>query len=116
MIGYLNFPASLCSLGSPSPAQIAKAPGKGRGLCALQDQFLIATHRDSYVYNYTRWDQGTKSHARVEGFAGSRPLSPSDYLTVAELFEPDLLIPLSDEVPAEASDSRHRTGVERSLT
>lgn len=105
----------MCSLGSPKPALLAKAAGKGRGFCALQDKFLVASPRDSHIYNFPRWDKGTKAHACVEGFAGNQALTPLNYLAAAELFEPDLLIPLSDEVPAEASDARIVTSIERSI-
>ena len=104
-----------CSLGSPSPSLLAKAPSKGRGFCALENKFLVATSRDDLIYNYPRWDQSTKANVRVEGFAGNRALSPLEYLATAELFNPDLLVPLSDEVPAEATDARFRASTERSL-
>lgn len=81
----------------------------------MQDKLVVATNRDSLFYNYPRWDKSTKSHVRVEGFSGNRALSPQDYLTTAELFEPDLLVPLSDEVSAEASDARFRVSVDRTL-
>lgn len=105
----------VCSLGSPTPSLIAQAPGKGRAFCALKNKFIVATNRDSFAYNYTRWDKGTKASVRVDGLAGNRALTPSEYLAAAEGFEPDILVPLSDEVPAEATDSRLQTSVEKSL-
>lgn len=81
----------------------------------MQDKFIVASHRDSYTYNYMCWDKSTKNHACVEGFAGNRALTPLEYLAAAELFEPDLLVPLSDEVPAEASSARIYMSVQRSL-
>ena len=37
------------------------------------------------------------------------------FLHAAECFTPDLLVPLSDEMPAAAADPRVRVGVTRSL-
>lgn len=76
---------------------------------------MVATDRDSLIYNYTRWEKATKAAARVDSFAGNRALTPAEYLDAAKLFEPDLIIPLCDEVPAEASDARFHISIERSL-
>ena len=75
----------------------------------------MVTGRDTTVYNYPRWKQSTDAAVKVEAFAGSHNLSPASYLKVASLFEPDLLVPLVDEIPADAEGYRVRTSVSRTL-
>lgn len=55
------------------------------------------------------------SQCRVDAFAGNQDLGPVGFLHAAECFTPDLLVPLSDEMPAAAADPRVRVGVTRSL-
>ena len=102
-------------MGNPTPETISKAPGQGRGFCALQDKFLVVSARDSMVYNYPRWDRTNNGSVRVDAFAGNQDLTPEEFLRTAEGFTPDLMVPLSDEMPAEALEPRVRLGVTRSL-
>jgi hypothetical protein len=81
----------------------------------LQDKFVVISARDSMVFNYPRWDKTNNNNVRVDAFAGNQDLSPIDFLQTAECFTPDLLVPLSDEMPIEATDPRVRLGVTRSL-
>lgn len=67
------------------------------------------------VYNYRHWRKGTNEGVRVEAFSGGQQLTPQAYLKVASLFQPDLLVPLCDEVPAEADEESLKHSLRRSL-
>lgn len=75
----------------------------------------MVTGRDTITFNYPQWRKGSDKGVRVEAFSGSIELSPAAYLKVAQVFEPDLLVPLSDEVPAEAKDVFFKQSVDKSL-
>ena len=111
----LSQPHVVCSLGNPTPETLKKVKGEGRQFCALQDRLVVASARDTTQYNYPQWQNSSKAAVRLEGFGGSQLLTAATYNDVCNLFHPDLWIPLSDEVPAEAPEARVKNSVVRTL-
>ncbi|KAG7376222.1 hypothetical protein PHYPSEUDO_014057 [Phytophthora pseudosyringae] len=51
----------------------------------------------------------------IETSAGRRTVSVEEFMQATELLQPELVVPLADEIPVEKGRNRHRTAVQTSL-
>ncbi|TYZ62712.1 hypothetical protein PybrP1_008554 [[Pythium] brassicae (nom. inval.)] len=83
-----------------------------RTFLRLEDAQLVLTARD-YVNRSN--PPVTKAGFAVETCTGRRTVSPREYMEVVRLLQPELVVPLADEIAASFGDNRQRVAVERSL-
>jgi queuine tRNA-ribosyltransferase accessory subunit len=105
----------LCSVGSISALE--NFPGTARDYLAIDPNFaVVATSRDPCIYEFqgtTR--QSTDNAISVASHSGSISVTPEQYITTANIIDPDIIIAMSDEVPSDAKRTRASAAVDRTL-
>lgn len=83
-----------------------------RPFLRLEDAQLVLTARD-YVNQSN--PPTTKAGFVVETCNGHHTVSPREYMEVAQLLQPELVVPLADEIAASFGNNRQRAAIQSSL-
>ncbi|KAF1330361.1 Queuine trna-ribosyltransferase domain-containing protein, partial [Globisporangium splendens] len=83
-----------------------------RSFLNLEDFQIVLTARD-YIYHSN--PPTTKAGFAVETGAGRKMVTPEDYMHVAQMLEPDLILPLADEINCSFGNNRQRAAIQSSL-
>jgi queuine tRNA-ribosyltransferase subunit QTRTD1 len=98
-------------------SNLEKFPGTARDYLAINPNFsIVATSRDPCIYEFQGATRNSTNNAiSVASHTGSIFVTPEQYTTTATLLNPDILIAMSDEVPADAKRPRVASAVDRTL-
>lgn len=83
-----------------------------RAFLGLDDAQLVLTARD-YVTQSN--PPATKAGFAVETCNGRRTVSPREYMEVAQLLRPELVVPLADEIACSFGNNRQRAAIQSTL-
>ncbi|ETI45873.1 hypothetical protein F441_09588 [Phytophthora nicotianae CJ01A1] len=100
-----------CSLGLVKLATDKKKPF--RELLNVTDYELVLSARDYISESNPPSSKGTGF--MVETSSGRRIVSIEEFMTATKLLQPELVVPLADEIPSDKGRNRHRAAVQTSL-
>lgn len=83
-----------------------------RAFMNLEDFQIVLTARD-YIYHSN--PPSSKAGFAVETGAGRKIVSPDEYMHAAQLLQPDLILPLADEISCSFGNNRQRAAIQSSL-
>ncbi|KAG2788286.1 hypothetical protein PC129_g15309 [Phytophthora cactorum] len=84
-----------------------------RELLNVTDYELVLSARDYISESNPPSSKGTGFMVETSG--GRRTVSIEEFMTATELLQPELVVPLADEIPIEKGRNRHRAAVQTSL-
>ncbi|KAF4146072.1 Queuine tRNA-ribosyltransferase domain-containing protein [Phytophthora infestans] len=84
-----------------------------RELLNVTDYELVLSARDYISESNPPSSKGTGFMVETSG--GRRTISIEEFMRATELLQPELVVPLADEIPVEKGRNRHRTAVQTSL-